>query len=402
VALTRVPTRLKRLEQTPVTPDRPSGRRTAALVAVALFTVAAGGGWFAAAAAAGADGETSETSETSATAGRVGVVSGGYWEPDGVNSVDSQYGRFAAAGVRYAREGFDWNNIQPTRGQWNWQFADATMTAASRHGIRVHPIFGYSALWASAWPRGDRPMFHPPGDPDDYVRYVVESFRRYGAGGSFWRDHPWLAPKPLTSAEIWNEPYGWWFWGIPNPARYADLVERTALALGAAGFGQVRIVMHGAVWTIPKAGHPRQLWIRGVFQARPALRNLVDVVAVHPYPCSNTDGPLSTHSGPGCPSMREAVQDVRQALVDAGAAKPLWVTEIGWATCRGVCPNLDGRVGVSEQTQARYVRDALRVLLGYRYVRRVFVYSSKPGEPYGMFRADRSARPAWREVAAAT
>lgn len=373
------------------------GMRTRKALLFAALVLAVSG--FAAGGFAAANQET--VSAGASPGWRVGIVSGAYWEPSGANSVDRQYARFAAAGVRYTREGFDWNHIQRSRGRWDWSYADAVMTAAARHEIRVNPTFAYSALWASPQPNSARPQHHPPTDYNAYTRFVVEAFRRYGTGGQFWAEHPELDPKPITSAEIWNEPYGWWFWDQPSPARYADLVERTARALSAAGFGRVRVVMHGAVWTIPKAGQPRQPWIRGIFQARPALRDLVDVVAVHPYPCSNTDGPLSTHSAPGCPSMREAVGGVRLALAAAGAPKPLWITEIGWAVCPGVCPNLDGRVGVSEQTQARYVRDALRVLLGYRDVRRVYVYSSKPGEPYGMFRADLSARPAWREVDAA-
>lgn len=379
-------------------------RRAPAVVAaavVAAVAVVVAAAVVVTAAAATPGNAAAHTAQQRRPPAAVGAVAGGYWTPSGANSVDRQYARLARIGVRHTREGFDWNNIQPAPGQWDWSFADAMMTAAARHEVRVAPIFGYSALWASAWPRGARPQMHPPSDYDAYTRYVVETFRRYGAGGRFWDEHPELDPKPITSAEIWNEPYGWWFWGQPSPTRYADLVERTARALDAAGFGRVRIVMHAALRTYPKHGDLPRPWIPAIYAARPALRHLVDVVAVHPYPCSNLDSPLSSNRSPGCPTTRDAIEGVRQALLAAGAPTPMWVTEIGWAVCPGVCPNLDGRVGVSEATQARHVKDMIRLARSYPYIRRLYVYSVKPGEPYGLVRADNSPRPAWHELAAA-
>ena len=87
----------------------------------------------------------------------------------------------------------------------------------------------------------------------------------------------------------------------------------------------------------------------------------------------------------------------REMARAAGAAKPIWVTEFGWSTSSG------RSIDVSEETQARYVHDALwRTVKQWRsFVVRSFVFdwgNPGPADGYNLIRPDRSARPAWLAV----
>ena len=134
-----------------------------------------------------------------------------------------------------------------------------------------HPVLGRRDLEHD--PGRSRPRSPPSSPPSSH---------RYGPHGSFWTSHPTLTKTPITTFELWNEPYydnG--DNGDYNPGRYARLVK----AAGAAGHAadpsakfliaaenQCALVSGTWVW-----------WIDALYQAVPDLNNYFDGVAVHPY-----------------------------------------------------------------------------------------------------------------------
>ncbi|TMK98642.1 MAG: hypothetical protein E6G41_17890, partial [Actinobacteria bacterium] len=60
-----------------------------------------------------------------------------------------------------------------------------------------------SPPWASTHP--DIPL-SPPKDPSTYGNFLRLAIARYGPFGTFWSEHPEVAPIPIRDWQVWNEP----------------------------------------------------------------------------------------------------------------------------------------------------------------------------------------------------
>lgn len=258
-------------------------------------------------------------------------------------------------GVSWVREDLHWHRVQPRPDVWDWTFTDAALRALLSRGINVLGVLGPSVGWATPY-RNDPPndvSYYAP-DPDAFVNYargVVTRYRRY-----------------VKHWEIWNEPDHPFFWRpAPDPAAYANLLIRTAAAIREAD--PEATILIGGVNPFDTT------FLRAM--AHYGAWNSFDVLAIHPYvnPYSPEDGNLAA-----------AVVGVR-ALGQQYGPKPIWVTEIGWASGRS---DRDSVGRGDEQSQANYLARAM-LLLWEAGVERVFWYSFKddPGNPYGLIRLGR-------------
>ena len=255
-------------------------------------------------------------------------------------------------GVTWVREDLHWHRIQPRPEVWDWTFTDAALRALLSRGINVLGVLGPSVGWAtpfSADPPNDVSYYAP--DPDAYVAYVrgvVTRYRRY--------IHTW---------EIWNEPDNALFWRpAPDVTAYTTLLMRVAVVIRSID-PEARILIGGL--------NPYDAtFLRGV--AESGGWDSFDILAIHPYvnPYSPEDGNLAA-----------ATAGVR-ALAYQYGAKPIWATEVGWAS--GPCDR-DPIGRADEEAQASYVVRSL-LLLWEAGVERVFWYSFKddPSNPYGLIR----------------
>jgi polysaccharide biosynthesis protein PslG len=324
--------------------------------------------------------------------GRIGVASHLIWL--GESDAEAEMRRIRAGGVEWIREDFRWDLLQPAPGRFDWSRSDALMAAASKSGVNVLAILGYSARWASSDPSGEGDVHYPPRDPADYARFARAVVERYGTAGSFWSERPDLAPRPLGAVELWNEPWGWWFWKpAPDPRAYARLALAGAAAVKVAQ-PDVKTLLSGDLLLIRRDGSAGK-WLGPVLDAEPALGRLIDAYATHPYPSPRDRSPLDTSSAP---LYRFDRAHLTRAVASAhGAPRPIWITEVGWSTAAGV-PD-----AVSEETQARYLRLAATNALGKQGVERMFVFGwdrsngvngDREGN-YGLQRSDGSMKPAW-------
>jgi hypothetical protein len=178
----------------------------------------------------------------------------------------------------------------------------------AQHGLTWLPILDYSAPWAQSIPGQDH---SPPRSAADYAAYARAFAARYGAGGTFWRLHPEMAPLPVTAIEVWNEPDSGEFWSPrPDAAGYARLYAATRDAVHAVD-PTARVIVGGLV---DAAG-----FLPAMIGARPSGTGEVDGVAVHPY---------------GTPDVvLGKVRAARGTLAALGLGNvPLYVTEVGWTT----------------------------------------------------------------------
>jgi len=318
--------------------------------------------------------------------GRIGFTTATVWLPP---AEGYDYLRRARdGGVTWVREDFTWSTIEPTRGRFVWTRTDALMRNAARLGMHVLAIATYAPGWASGHQESDK---FPPTNPQDYARFAGAIAERYGAGGTFWRANRRLVPSPLTAIELWNEPWDADFWGPgPEPAAYARLVRAAATVLKRSHPGIA--VLASADMT----GTGGVEWFKPLLAADPTLWQswLVDAWSVHLYCQDRSPWDVTSQQQ----YRFDRVLVTRALASQAAAAKPIWITELGWSTDPGSAD------AVSEDTQAKYEYDALyRATTEWSsFVRRSFVFTwTKPSlvaNAYNLLRLDGSPRPAWQAI----
>jgi hypothetical protein len=314
----------------------------------------------------------------------------------GANSLDGGRGHqqdlVLELGIRHLREELTWPKVEPQRGRFAWGDFDDMLASAARRHMTVLPTL----LGTPSWLAKD-PDAYPP--PAAWAGFVAEAVARYGPGGTFWKAHPdldaGLAPRWF---ELWNEPYFPFFsGGQPDPARFAAM-QRAAVTAGRAANPAARFLMPAdSVYTTP-AGQTRD-WLADSYAADPALGEVFDGIAAHPY---GTGSPTRTDGSRRGQVLR--LDDLLKTLDAHGdGRKPVWLTEIGWATCR-VRPDC-----TTEQGQARDLGELFR-LVTTRWRSRVaalFIYrfddldKADPDDAlqnFGLLRLDGSHKPAWDVV----
>ncbi|NJO06464.1 MAG: glycosyl hydrolase [Chloroflexaceae bacterium] len=254
--------------------------------------------------------------------------------------------------ITWVREDFHWHRIQYDRDVWDWTFTDAAMRALLKEDIQVLGVLGPSVGWATPY-TGDNPhdvSFYAP-DPElflDYVRAVVARYRRY-----------------VKHWEIWNEPDHPYFWQPePDPVAYADLLKRTSAVIKEID-PDAQVVIGGF--------NPfNTTFVRTV--AEEGAWDSFDILALHPYvdPYTPEEGNLA------------AALDIAHALNYQYGERPIWVTEIGWASG----PGDRDAIGFTDETeQASFLVRSL-LLLWANGAERIFWYMLKDDahNPYGLYR----------------
>lgn len=333
------------------------------------------------------------TTVPSPYANRIGMNTHEIWGAE--DGTYTEFARMAAIGVTRTREGFEWRVIEPQRGRFDWSRTDQLMAAAARARVDVLPILGSPPAWASNHP--DRSDRFPPANNADYVAFARAVVARYHAGGTFWTSvRPDLTPMPLTSIQIWNEPWSDTYWGpLPDPAGYARLVRATGSSVH--GLDRDIDVVIAAELLQTGGGGPIRNWIDEVLRADPGLGAYFDVYSVHPYPA----GSPMTDNADGRWDFRR-IEIIHQITVAHDMPKPVWITEVGWSTA----PNT--QYTVSETTQASYTRQAItRAFDEWPYVKRFYLYSydrdngdTTNREAYfGVRRQNGTFKPVWTTLA---
>jgi hypothetical protein len=315
--------------------------------------------------------------------GRVGAASHTIWYPAAEQLASLQRAR--QGGLTWVREDFAWGAFERSPGVWDWSVGDTFMRHVSIAGLDVLPVIAYSPGWAASGPT----IYHPPRDFAAYANFCKRVAQRYGVGGTFWAENPGLSPRPLRAMEIWNEPWHEQFWRpLPDPAAYARLVRASAEAVGSVR-PDIKILASADIFQYV-TGQTLD-WFEPLLQADPALfRNLVDAYSVHLYVQSRS--PLDKVTPQRWRFDRALM--TRDLAARAGASHPQWITEFGWSTFAG------DRDSVTEDVQARYVREALKVahVDWNGLVERSFVYfwgkaTADYGGGYGILRPDGTVKP---------
>jgi polysaccharide biosynthesis protein PslG len=300
----------------------------------------------------------------------------------------------SGSGTNWLREQFEWSQIEPEPGTFDFSRYDQYMLITAQRGVHVLPLLFDTPSWAGPASSAI------PSDPSAYAAFVAAVVGRYGPHGSFWTAHPALAGYAIQTFELWNEPYydnG--DNGDYDPGRYARLVKAAAIAGRQADPGarfliaaETQSVLVGSNWV---------WWVDALYQAVPDLNNYFDGVAVHPYGTNLTDlsFPTPGQAYDGYDQIRR-VEAIEHEFAGHGAGnKPLWITEIGWPTCTSGTNRCTTPAGQAANLATVF---NLARTNWKNFVQAVFVYSYDDSDPdstdpehdYGLAYNDGTPKPA--------
>jgi hypothetical protein len=278
--------------------------------------------------------------------------------PFGVSSSAQSSGTYTTwfppmtqAGVKWARMFPEWNNIEPTRGSFNWSSVDNMINSANANNILLSGIFFYNVPWLNA----DSHTF-PMNDLSAWSNYVRQVVNHSKANISYW--------------EVWNEPQS--FAGGGTVSDYAQVVTRAYNAAKAVDpIAQVALSV-----AANDVNYLKQTILSGA-------AGKFDFVAIHPYEVTESleGGWEAVFMG-----LTRTVRRMLAATDAPRANAPVWFTELG---------RLSSGSAADDAQQSRDLLKAYTMAIA-QGVARINWYEGKDGQGgFGLLRSDNSQRPAY-------
>jgi len=297
------------------------------------------------------------------------------------------------AGVYSVRMPLNWSAVEaqnPAFAERQWEGFDHEVRLAARAGQEIFPFLTSSPEWVAS--QGiDLPVANP-WQRRAWASFLRAAVRRYGPGGSFWReeaeegrDLPYL---PMRRWEIWNEENIVTFAADPEPKRFAVLMRIAGRVIHREAPGSKVIV--GGLFGRPLQIPPNVAsgdFLERLYRAR-RVKPYFDGVALHPYVAD------ARAMGAQLTNLRRIMRHHHDG------ATPLYVTELGWGSENGPTRWQRGLGG-----QANQLSKAFSMLSENRLRWRVrgvwwFTWSDEGGScvfcrSAGLLTAKREAKPAW-------
>ena len=264
----------------------------------------------------------------------------------------------ADLGAQWASLDISWRDAEPAKGVFHaptLEETDRAIAAARAAGAKVVLTVVETPQWASGQPD---PRY-PPADAADLAAFYAMVVARYGATVDAW--------------QVWNEPNHPSFWA-PDPtgrptacAEYAPLLKAAAPVI-RAGDPTGRVLFAGLAFN-------DYAYVERCHDLVPDIGAFYDVMVTHPYAMGGAAPEVQLDSDPADGRLDHrtflAYREVRASLLARGADKPIWFTEMGWATAT------DGHPlgNVSPATQADYLTRAYKQLEQDPYVQVAMWYS---------------------------
>ena len=189
------------------------------------------------------------------------------------------------AGVKWSREGFGWGRIEREPGKFDWAFHDRLVEVARAHGITIYAIVSGFPSWSKGYTSEGM---------DQYAAFLRHLVRRYGDRIKQW--------------EIWNEP-NIFFWQGPKDL-YAECLIKSYQAIKETD-------PTAQVLGLSTAGIDYKF-----IEQMLAKKTPFDVLTIHPYRKTLDDAAFIADL--------KKVSDL--VKLPDGRRRPVWLTEMGWAT----------------------------------------------------------------------
>ncbi|MBV9873103.1 MAG: hypothetical protein JO025_00115 [Verrucomicrobia bacterium] len=234
----------------------------------------------------------------------------------------------AELGVQHLRTGISWADYHRPGGK---RWYDLQMRTLSDAGLKV-----LLSLWHTPPSLSESGSCSgPPRRLLDFADFVDEIVNRYG--GQF------------DSLELWNEPNNRLKWNFaqydPDWSKFAEMIA--AAAYWAKHLGQQTIL--GGM--IPIDHH----WL-ATLEHKGAL-DCIDVIAIHAFPGMWTDSSYWWD----WPDHWRGWSAKIESIIPSCKGRPVWITESGYATCRGNSPKLGGFIEQSQRLSEALLAPAERL-----------------------------------------
>ena len=290
-----------------------------------------------------------------------------------LDDIEQDFALFNELEIHTWRGSFGWDDYEPSRGRYDFDWLHRFADRAARHGIRLRPYLGYTPEWAARRGGADRDVWNnPPAEIGRWARFARE------VAGALKRH------SNVISYEIYNEENvkQWW---DGDAAEYGRALARGAEALRRAS-PRVPIVFGGLVF-------PDVEWIESVC-AVPSVPASFEVLPIHAYPETWTPPGVTVETYLG------GLDAFVTAADRACGRKSIWINETGFATVPGK----------SEPEQAAWWVRAVATFLAHPRVEHIGVYEIKdlsaekaaigdaPNYHLGLTRADRTKKLAFYTI----
>lgn len=212
----------------------------------------------------------------------------------------------AEAGIDYVRADFDWHVCRKSPDSpWDFSRYDTVVDEAATKGITILPILYGVPKWA-------KPL---ESHMDGWREFVRETSRHFKGR--------------IPVYEIWNEQNNAEFWRNPNPTNYLPVL-RAAFEEIKGVDPSARVLLGGFM------GVPLD-YIGELYRLGGGC--FFDVMNVHPY--SHPFAPDIPHPQWGT-TLKSRLDALRALMAANGdAAKPVWITEIGWPVKNRILPDAE-------------------------------------------------------------
>ena len=194
--------------------------------------------------------------------------------------------------------------------------------------------------------------------------------------------------------EVWNEADEPLWWApSPSASAYVDLLKKSYAAIKGAD-------PSATVIASPTTG-ANYAWMDELYKN--GAKGHFDAAAVHTDTACLIDSPYSYYRDNGRIARFTflGVREVKATMLANGDDKPIWLTEIGWASRAGeTCDSgaFAGKkaAGVNEQQQAQFMLEAFHCLqTDPAFGVSVVLWFTHKDQHYGLLRPDGSQRPAY-------
>jgi O-antigen ligase len=281
-------------------------------------------------------------------------------------TLDAFLNDLAAQGVRYVRQEFRWDDIEPAHGQFDWSASDRIISATQKHGLQILPVLWTTPAWArtpSASTEFPAIETVPPANVDDYAAFVKAFASRYESKSS--QNLIPSSPQPLTTSnilayQIWDEPNLSSAWGnaLINPTYYLQLLRAARAAIHEVN-PTAPIVLAALAPTTEQSNvnlapqeYLRKLYQLGGHQA-------FDIASAKPYGFDHP--PADRRVDAGALNFSQVILMHEVMVAHGEAHKAIWAGNFGWnalpANWAGE-PSIWGNV--TEQQQADYSVQAVQ------------------------------------------
>jgi hypothetical protein len=213
----------------------------------------------------------------------------------GHTNTPEEYALLEKLGVIRILRTFNWSDIEPVQGQWNFDSYDRYVDTAGEAGKKVLGILAYDVKWIH--PDRKEHKYIPPDKIDLFLEYVRQTVTHFQGRVDAWC--------------IWNEP-NFQFW-TGSRDEFLVLARRAADAVREAD-SEVTLLggaFNRGIFSLPKA------YIRGLFES--GAMEKTDAVAFHPYELN----PVRT---------LKLYRKFRALVAPYGFTERIWITEVGYPT----------------------------------------------------------------------